>query len=248
MIVRDTPWDERALGLPSMEICAAETDSDEEVLREADAVRSKGRIYCVMKFPLKRVELAHALEEKGFRFLEAQSDLHKNLSRDAAVEPYLLSAARRGSFTPVCTAEDLSALLNRLDGVFDSDRISLDPAFGKQVSLQRYRGWIEDRFGKDGAHIAWITADGVRVGFFFLEQKGDAADSALAGLFPEFKGKGYGPLIISAHMECAKNAGVKKLVTRVSLNNLESLRLHLAFGYQLAGARYVMRYKGEGHG
>ena len=247
MIVRAAPWDERALGIPSMEICAADDDRDEDVLREAEAVRSKGRIYCVMKFPMKRVVLAHKLEEKGFRFLEAQTDLHKNLSRDAAVEPYLLSATQRGSYTLVSSGKELALLLDKLDGVFDSDRISLDPAFSEEVSLQRYRGWIEDRFGKDGVRIAWITADGVRVGFFFLEENAGTADSALAGLFPEFKGKGYGPLIISAHIECAKKAGVKKLVTRVSLNNIESLRLHLAFGYQLAGAQYVMRYVGEKH-
>ena len=244
MTLRRTPWDDPHFGLESMELAVTDADSDGAALAEAEKVLSSGRVYCAAKIPMKRVFLVHALEEKGFRFLETQAELHLNLSKDFHLEKYLLSVAERGRIEPV-SIEDFPSLLSRLDGVFDSDRICLDPALGPDVSLLRYRSWLSDRFGKDGAHISWIIADGKRAGFFFLESEGDFADSALAGLFSEFKGSGYAPLIISSHIGCAKELGCRKLVTRVSMNNMESLRLHLAFGYQIATANYVMRHIGE---
>ena len=244
MTLRRTPWDDPHFGLESMELAVTDADSDGAALAEAEKVLSSGKVYCAVKIPVKRVALIHALEERGFRFLETQAELHLNLSKDFQPEKYLLSIAERGRIEPV-SSEDFPFLLNRLEGVFDSDRICLDPAFGPEISLSRYRGWLSDRFGKDVAHIAWIIADGKRMGFFFMECKGAFADSALAGLFPEFKGTGYAPLVISSHIACAKELGCRKLVTRVSMNNLESLRLHLAFGYQIASANYVMRHIGE---
>lgn len=246
MTVRRTPWDDRSLGMEAREIIVGEEDSDEAALDEAGSARSAGRTYCIMKLPMKRIALIHALEEKGYRFLEAQAELSLNLAKGFQPEAYLSRVTERGGFDAV-SAEDFPSLLERLDGVFDSDRIFLDPAFGPAVSLVRYRNWLEDRFGKEGSHISWILGDGKKIGFFFLERKDNTADSALAGLFPEFKGSGYAPLIISSHIECAKKSGCGKIVTRVSMNNIESLRLHLAFGYQLSSANYVMRYIGEQH-
>ena len=244
MTLRRTVWDDPHFGLESMKLLVSDADSDEAVLNEAEKVLALRRIYCAVKIPMKRVALIHALEDGGFRFLETQAELHLNLSKDFQPERFLLAAAERGKYE-IVKAEDFPSLLERLDGVFDSDRIRLDPAFGSDISLSRYRGWLADRFGKDGAHILWIIADGKRAGFFFLERTGASADSALAGLFSEFKGSGYAPLIISSHIGCAKELGCRKIVTRVSMNNMESLRLHLAFGYQLASANYVMRHIGE---
>jgi GNAT superfamily N-acetyltransferase len=242
MIVKETPWDDRNLGLATREISVAESDADADVLSALEFVSALNDSYSVIKIPPKKTSLIHSLEKQGFRFLEAQADIHKNL-KDGFLPPYLSKIADAGSSVRIETPEDCEKLLSRINGVFDSDRICLDPFFGEKISALRYKNWIRDCFGKKEYHLALVRAAGTDVGFFFLKENDEAAaDSALAGLFPEFKQQGYGPLIISTHLNYARSLGKKKLVTRVSLNNTESLRMHLAFGYEIAQSHYVMRY------
>ena len=240
MIVRETPWDDRNLGLSSCEITVAGTDCDDDVITGTITCRGVYG-YCLVKFPQKRIALAHRLEQEGFRFLEAQLDLHKNLLRPFPVAPFLEKSAEAGICRRITDQNDCEALFGKIAGVFDSDRIFLDPVFGADISAERYRNWIRNSFEKPEYHCVWICAGDVPVGFFFMEEKGDAADSSLSGLFAEFKNKGFGPLAVSTHIGYALSLGKKKLVTRVSLNNIESLRMHLAFGYEVSHANYVMR-------
>lgn len=247
MIVRETSWDDRNLGLKTHEISVVDSDVDTDVLSKVGSFFGLKDSYCVIKIPPKRVSLIHQLEQNGFRFLEAQSDLHKKLTAEFTFPSFLKAITKSGGYDPIEKPEECERLISGLDGVFDSDRVCLDPSFGECISTLRYRNWIRDCFGKKDYHLAWIKAGDKNVGFFFMKEIDElTADSTLAGLFPEYKNSGYGPLVISVHCDFAKAIGKKKILARVSLNNMESLRMHLAFGYEIVSSHYVMRYMPKG--
>ena len=243
MIVCDAPWDDANFGMKAEEVTVLDSDEDSSVLREIDLLSSGENRYCLIKFPQKRIALAHSLEKRRFRFLEAQFDLHKNLVREEGLASYLRKVADMGVAERITDTDGLNLLLEKIEGVFDGDRVCLDPFLGEEISLVRYRNWIRNNFDRKDHHLAWIRVGESHVGFFFLKEIDEnSSDSALAGLFPVFKKLGYGPLVISAHLEYARSIGKKRSVTRVSLNNIESLRMHLAFGYEIIQSNYVMRY------
>lgn len=231
-------WEKRNLGLNVIEIEFEPNDGPKNL-------KKLGRFkadYFVAKIPIKNLFLAHKLEDDGFRFMETQFSLARDLTKNFQVEPYLEKIANVVAYQKIHSKNELDQILKQIDrDMFDTDRISLDYSLPKRISVNRYRGWMKDEFDK-GSTICKLLFGKELIGFFLLKKHDEITlDSVLAGVFSRYKSSGLGAASIGKHIDfCIKNH-VKKLIARVSSNNIASLKMHLAFGYEVKGAIYVFR-------
>ena len=126
-------------------------------------------------------------------------------------------------------------------GVFDTDKIALDPHFGSEKSGYRYYAWSKDLIEKDMAVPYMVTQEDRAIGYFILKKVSERmGDSFLAALFDNSNDNGLGFSVLYYPMLEAKKNGLKKMITGVSSNNPASLKMHLALGYQIKSLHYVM--------
>jgi len=126
--------------------------------------------------------------------------------------------------------------------MFNTDRVFLDYYLSKDKAMKRYKNWLTDDFGKSSCLLYKLVFKDKFIGFFYLKDIGESmVDSVLAGIFSQYKKLGLGSSIVGKHIELAKNLGYEKIITKVSSNNIESLRIHLAYGYEIKDSKYVYR-------
>ena len=78
------------------------------------------------------------------------------------------------------------------DGLFGTDRVSLDPHFTAEQSSNRYVYWIRDELDRGAKACKLVYRDSV-VGFFTLKQRGPEEWFAfLGGLYPDFLTSRFG--------------------------------------------------------
>ena len=125
-------------------------------------------------------------------------------------------------------------------GVFDTDKVSLDPKLGKEKAGNRFYNWCKKEI-EGGTSKPYIVKDSKEnsVGFFVLKDiNSRVSDSLLAGLFNKDEvGLGYSVLYFP--MVQAKKEGKRKIVTSVSSNNLPSVKTHMLLGYSIQHMSHV---------
>ena len=151
--------------------------------------------------------------------------------------------ATKISYRLVKNKADLKAILDKIDiRMFNADRIYLDYTLLKVSALRRCHNWIKDEFAKKKAIMGELIFNKRTIGFFLLRKENEEImHSVLAGVFSRYKNLGLGAVAIGKHIDYTLKADVRKVTAEVSSNNLESLRMHLSFGYEIKRINYVFR-------
>lgn len=234
-------WERKNLGRDAWEVTLDKKDMTDvqSVIDALHAPQFDGCYVCV-KLPVGNLHMVHALEDDGFRFLETQLHLV------AALEPSdVMRYGESADHIPVeervvpKTREDWGAIIEKITpGMFDTDRIALDPAFGPDVACQRYRGWCWDLFDNPKSVLKVLSINGQDSYFniYLLDHGSDGYDGIIGGGFSEHKNTGLGALM------CAKTMFEKgKYKTSVSTNNFPVLKIHQHLGRIVCNERYVFR-------
>ena len=169
---------------------------------------------------------------------ELNNDVNDNLRTDK-----IMKQKERITYCPLSTINELEELIHKIDrDMFDSDRISLDPCFNTKTARNRYVNWIQDEFSKKGTVLCSIDIDNKNAGFFLLKKINTRTYfQVMIGLFSSYKGFGYGKSVIEQPILWSKKMGICTLRTRVSSNNIISLKCHLSLGYTIDKGIYVLR-------
>lgn len=235
----DAYWDTRSLGVKCGQIIFSEKDGA-AALEEATSF-SRDYDYVTAKMPTSCVGLIPALERQGFSFAECVFEVVLKL-RDA--RPSLLMKRMAGQMGAQEADDNLKQeIFNQIrEGIFDTDRVSLDSKFGEGRAAQRYINWIEDELERGGL-LFYVTYKGEGAGFFsYKEPKpGVEAWPFLAGVFKEYRGSGIGSNVsLDASRMVAQQRGCSRIRTYVSSNNPAILRAQIAYGYQVERMSYVL--------
>lgn len=239
-------WERKNLGMDAWEVTLDKRDMA-DVPRVIEALHDSqyGGCYVCVKLPVGNLRMVHALEDDGFRFLETQLHLVE------ALEPSdVMRYGESADHIPVQervvpkTREAWGAIIGKITpGMFDTDRIALDPAFGPDVACQRYRGWCWDLFDNSTSIMRASSLAGEDVWFSIsiLVKAPDVYDGVLGGVFNSYRNLGIGAMRTGPSQK-------GKLKTTVSTNNLPMLKLHQNRGRIIYGERYVFRklYPPEG--
>lgn len=235
MKIVDAVWEKRNLGVETAEIVIEQNDSLEAVKNILNTMQAE---YMVLKIPAGRTEVMFAAEEEKFHFVEGIIHVTHNLKN------ITLSAIQRRIDTAVSyekmTEKDLKELYTEIKkDLFDTDRISIDPAFTKGQAANRYIGWISDELARN-CDIYKLVYKNETVGFFtFKETEQGVFYPFLAGMYKKYQTSPLGAVYnYKPILEAQKRQG-RMISTYVSTNNHNALRAHVMYGFQFCEISYV---------
>ncbi|CAH1201696.1 hypothetical protein PAECIP111893_01699 [Paenibacillus plantiphilus] len=236
----DAFWEMRNLGRTVLEINCDDNDTVDCLKDLASDCETYD--YLVAKIPKGRLDLVHAFEDRGFRFLETQIELLYDLKKMREVSGYVKRMADQARYRKVHTLEQLNVLLSRIEeDLFITDRVSLDPLLGTKMAHTRYLNWLSDSL-QTGASIYEVELKSRDIGFFYVtEIDSTTGYGALASVYKEYRKRGWGLVVLEAGFKYAKEAGYSRIITRVSSNNLEALRANLNVGFECKDMYYILR-------
>lgn len=225
MKVIDAFWEKRNLGVSTAEVIIEQNDDLSIVDMELDRLDKQ---YIVCKAISTRTDILQLLQKKGFTYIEDQiefeHDLHE-ISRNKVMQRLYNSLDYR-----IMDQNEIDFLYSEvLKGMFDSDRISLDPFFNKEISAIRYKNWIEDLI-HNGAIPYVFSYKGEHAGFMILKKVDESTyRSVLGGGYSKYRRTGFG--IVLKEMEITKSLGGKKVTAAVSTNNANQVKVLIMNGY-----------------
>ena len=234
MKVIDAFWGKRNLDVSAKEVIVEDSDTIEAVLETLLKLDAE---YQVMRVPTGRPELYKVLGEYNFFFIEAM--LH--VSYDFSKTPLILKDHESNvNYAKINSQENLDTILSFIkNGMFNTDRISLDPKFSFEQAANRYCGMIKDKLNQ-GAEIYNITKEHQNIGFFLIyKDKDEIYNCSLTGLFPPYQGKGLGSNVVTQMLRCVKEKGEQQFISHVSTNNRMSFELHIKRGFQSSKMEYL---------
>lgn len=240
MKIKDAAWECENLGLNVLEI---EFESGEQRFDSAALRRIEQADYVLVRVPVGQTELIHGLEDDGFRFLATQCSMTIDLQKQVNPPAVAKTICRQIDCREVTSTDELDQIVSRIDtNMFDTDRISMDPALSNHHALKRHHHIIRSLFADRRNVCQGLYLRDELIGFFQLQYRSDQHYFAsLAGVFSSYKGSGLGVAAIWLPVQWAKQNHLQRLSTSNSINNPDSVRMHLAVGYSVERFHYVLR-------
>lgn len=239
MKIIDAEWEIRNIGVKTFEIMVDKEDTMEKFEEEERNIIDKKAEYIVVKTPVNMPEFIWGLSKLGYTFLEM--NLSIGLTKDKFVVPNYISRLDRNM--EVVHIAEKSELEKKLEifknDIFDTDRISVDPFFKKGSSANRYFFWINDMINS-GCKFYNLRYKEKNLGFFLVKKIDEkTAYPVLAGLYPEYKGKGLGGVLIKRCVETIWENGFERIYTNLVSNNIEIIKIDLSIGFTIESSSYV---------
>lgn len=236
MQIIDMPWEKKNLGVSSIEF---RFDGSEDILKIDPTVYNNNKYdYQICRVPANSMSLVYFLQDKGFRYSETAFELTADLRKDtlpSIYKKYLTMLAYHEA-----NEEELAFVYKTIrGGVFDTDRIALDTFFSPEKSGNRFANWCQQEIEIGSSKCYIVKTKLCSLGFFVLRGVTESvSDSFLAALFDR-SDLGLGFPIIYYPMVQAREEGKRKITTRVSSNNIDSLKTHLEMGYKIKNLNYL---------
>ena len=237
MKIINATWEKRNFNMDAYEINLDKKDlkNFNETYQKIKEQNYKNA-YVIIKLPVGNIAAVHKLEDEGFRFLETQLYLadHFNPLEDEINTNSLQNQGIEEYIAPKDRTEWEKIISMITPGMFDTDRVSLDPKLGIDIACKRYQNWCRDLFEKPGSimHVIKYNGEICSFGIDVVDNETGRIDGVLGGVFEKYKKLGIGLSWIYP----SKN---KK--TAVSSNNLSVLKIHQHCGRIIYKERYVLR-------
>ena len=240
-IIDASPWEMRNLRMNAWEVTLDRSDLTDVLttIEKLHDSRFDGAYVCI-KVPVGNLRIVHALEDDGFRFVETQISLVDTFEPSSVLNYAGELGGRIGTRVVPKVREEWERVIVRITpGMFDTDRIALDPAFGEDVSCRRYQNWCRDLFDNPDSRMVVTTLDDddAAFGVHLVKENGDY-QGVLGGVFAEFKSSGLGAILIP---DAKNRKSGEKQRTVVSSNNISVFRLHQNSGRTVYKELYVLR-------
>lgn len=237
MVIIDAYWEKTNLGVDS---CKEITfSSDDEVDTVQEQFSKTDAQYLVAKVPAARVDLLALCQNNGYKFIESNFAIKKNLRNLSLPKEYMRFQDKIIWKEPTASQSD-RVFKTIKQGVFDSDKIALDKKFGLEKSAKRYYNWITSALNKDSKLFIVYVGDR-EIGFIVVKAiDADNCEGTFGALFPDCPNTGFGFALPYATFKYAKEAGFKFVHSGVSGNNPVSLRMNLFAGYEIEKVSYCL--------
>lgn len=231
MKVTYAPWELRNLGIVVYEVDCEQTAVG-EILFQVNQLKAE---MVVCRLDISRSATLFEFAREGFVNVETTFSLRR------------LSKARfhRQSGSNIRSRElndDEKAFVfsSVRSGIFQLDRISIDPRFSQLVAGQRMVNWLQDEVDQGGEMIGVFREGSLFAFFSFREIRKTEAHIALSGVIPTENFPGAGQLLQQSIIEKFAAKNITWINTKVSSNNLSALRSNLAAGFEIIAAEHIL--------
>ncbi|MBL8570144.1 MAG: hypothetical protein JNK84_13825 [Phreatobacter sp.] len=237
MRLRETPWDAKALGRPTLDITelalAIETGGDAaldaDLFAHLDALcaeRATGLV--TTRLDAERRGAVGRMQAAGFRYVETAYRLsYRNVARYEP--PPRVARIKLREAMP----RDHDALVEQAADSFRYGRFAEDPAIPEEVNRRRQIDWMEGLLN-GGARVLVADAGGAPGAFMAFRVNQGVADLILAGTRPQLGVLAH-PLWIAV-MKVLKEEGVARAETVISAANIGVVNLYGTLGFRFEQA------------
>lgn len=232
MKLTDATWEKRNLFLETKEI----TVEPHDTLEDLDiALSNANEEYIVVKLPSGRTGESFLLSKYGYTYVETMTDLEVMTPDIPPLSFEKQKIFDQVTVIPMSPEQRKGALLWVGSGLFQTDRISLDPYFNLDLSSRRYIGWLCDEVNH-GAEFWQLEMGHQPIGFFAVKEEAkDTYNGFLSSIYTPHQGKGYAFLGAYKYPAVYIPRGAKCFVSQISTNNLKALRRSLSGGNKIVG-------------
>lgn len=238
MRLRETPWDARALGQPTLDIVelslaaesGAEAADDADLFGRLAVLCAEGATALVTaRIAADRRAAIGRMQAAGFRYVETVYRLScRNVARYQPPARYAATIELREA-----RPADRDALIEQAADSFRYGRFAEDPAIPDEVNRRRQIDWMEGLLA-GRARVLVADADGAPGGFMAFRVEDGVADLVLGGTRPNLGILAY-PLWIAV-MRVLKQEGVARAETTISAANIGVVNLYGALGFRFEQA------------
>ena len=239
MKVIDAVWEKANLDVSCNEVIVEKEDTVESLQSQYDEVFGQ-KDYVVVKVGPNHFAIHEFLESHGFRFVEVSIGV-KLLRKNFRIPELIKKASQSSCKWKIMDQKDIDTLFDKIKtGLFDTDRVYLDPYFSKELAARRYINWISTLIQKNVLPHKFLFKDKA-VGFFIQESEGHEMNGILGGIYGDYKGMtGVGGLwLYATYSEAFAHEEIDIFRGHVSSNNLNVLKLHLLFGANVESMQYI---------
>lgn len=232
-------WELENIGADAWEILLDAQDTPEALAAEEARLRQLGAQYLVVKTPVNCPALLFGLPKLGYTFVEMV--FHVMIRREAYHMPDTIARFDRGlrvaEIREESERERVYALIRR--GVFVSDRVSIDPAFGVKKGGNRYANWLAGMLQKGGFLYEVLSGD-KPIGFFVICRKDEnTVDPVLMGMYDEKNDRGMGALLHKKTLDTCFTHPCKRLTSTIVSNNAKVLHVYVNAGASITDTLYT---------
>ena len=235
MKITDAYWELRNLGISAQEVEIESRDTSDQLRKEIPLLDAS---YQVVKVPTGRMDIYPILRDKGFSFAEASIKVSHTLKEFSAST--LIERIAKNLDYEEMNAEDIVMMKEQiLKGLFQTDRVVLDPYFSSKQAANRYIMWIDDERER-GSRLFVFKYRQDPVGFTCMrETEPGVFYPVLGGIYNIDKPLPLGNVTTFKQLEIAKSLDGKVLYTVISSNNNTIVRAYSQLGYAFDDIRYV---------
>lgn len=232
-------WELDNLGLDAYELALDPRDSLEALAAEEARCIREGAGYLVVKTPVNCPHLLFGLPALGYTYVETV--FHVSIKREDYAMPATIARFDRGlavaQRTEAADFERIYALIRQ--GVFTSDRVSIDPFFTLAQSGNRYANWVNSMLARGGRLYEVLHGDRP-MGFFIITRVDErTVDPVLMGLYDEARDRGMGALLHKKTLDTCFTWDCSQLTSTIVSNNAKVLRVYINAGATLADTLYT---------
>ena len=232
-------WELENIGVNAWEIALDANDTPEMLAEEEKRIIAEGAEYIVVKTPVNCQQLIFGLPKLGYSFVEMV--FHVMIRRDEYHMPATIARFDRGLTVVERTEESERERVYSLirQGVFRSDRVSIDPAFGREKGGNRYANWLRGMIEKGGFLYEVMKGD-KPIGFFVICRKDETTvDPVLMGMYDEENDRGMGALLHKKTMDTCFTHECKRLTSTIVSNNAKVLHVYVNAGATITDTLYT---------
>ncbi len=232
-------WELDNLGVDAYEIALDADDTPDMLAQEEARIIAAGAEYIVLKTPVNCPRLLFSLTGLGYTFVETV--FHVMIRRDEYHMPASIARFDRGlSVKHLTEPDELSRVCTLIrKGVFVSDRVSIDPAFGPGKGGNRYANWLYSMVER-GGFLYEVLSGEKPIGFFVICRKDETTvDPVLMGLYDELNDRGMGALLHKKTLDTCFTHDCKRLTSTIVSNNAKVLRVYVNAGATITDTLYT---------
>jgi len=232
-------WEKQNLGVDAYEIFLDNQDTQEQLRQAEQRLIDEGGEYFVVKTPVNRSDLLFGLPALGYIFVETlfrvaveRGDYH--VPQSIARFDRGLTVVRRDG-----KPEQEAAFARIREGVFKSDRVSMDPGFLPEMTATRYINWIRQLL-LQGSMLFEVLLHETPVGVFIIRRIDDqTVDPVLMGLYQEDQNRGLGTLLHKKTLDTCFQQKCDRITSTFVSNNAKILRLYVNIGATITDVLYT---------
>lgn len=235
MKIIDAYWEKQNIGESVIECSIEHGDSIEELKARLDKIDAS---YQVVKIPVGEFEYSTILSKYGFSYIETMVTLVRDMRPVEIAEKRKLLNDKM--YFEKMDEKSFKKMIEAVsNGLYHTDRISLDPYFSKEQASNRYRNWLKSEWDNKNEFYKLMSGDDY-VGYLDLKCITDKAyQDVLTGIFPEYQGKGFAMGFTTKLVDMLRDRGAEKVYGDISTNNMPSLQSRLRYGYLIDNMSYV---------